>query len=270
MSMLQSRNPTLQAFENPQRWEDLDRAEAKIRQMTYGGTITVTGILVGLCAAAAVMSWDAMTPGGVIAEPVLSPRLALFGGMIGGLGVALAIIFFKRAAPFLAPVYAVLEGAFIAAFSLFIAERWLGGADDPEAMGVIFQAVVLTFGIAGGMLIAYSTGFIRGGPIFNKIVLTAGAGLCIYAVSLWLLNGLLGMGIPNLYASASPLGIGFTAVCVILASLFLILDFQMVEHGVKNGAPKYMEWYAGFGILVTLVWLYVEVLRLLAKLRSND
>lgn len=273
MTALQSHNPTLRAFEQPQRWDDLDQAEAKLKQMTYAGTITATGILLSVCASSAVLSWDAMTPGGLFAEPVLSQGLAFGAGIVGFI-LALVISFMPKTAPFLGFVYAGIQGVFLSGISLFIATQFIAqpgpdGTIPAEAVGVIFQALMVTFGIAAGMLLAYTSRIIRGGPVFNKIVMTGVIGVAVYAVGLMLLNGLFGMGMPNLFASASPLGIGFTVVCVVLASLMLVLDFQMVEQGVKQGAPKHMEWYAAFGLLVTLVWLYIEVLRLIAKLRSE-
>ena len=274
MSALQSHNPTLRAFEQPQRWADLDAREAKLNVMTYGGTITATGIMLSIAAASAVLSWDAMTPGGLFADPILSPMWA-FGAGIVGFVLALVISFAQKTAPFLGPVYAAIEGVFLAGISLFIAQRFLAkpgpdGVVPDGATALIFQALLVTFGIAGGMLLAYTSKVIRGGPIFNKVVVTGVIGVALYAVVLLLLNGLFGMGIPNLFASASPIGIGFTAICVVLGALMLVLDFQLVERGVQAGAPKHMEWYAAFGITVTLVWLYIEVLRLLAQLRSGD
>ena len=274
MTALQSRNPTLQAFEKPQSWADLDAREAKLATMSYGGTITATSILLSIAAASAVLSWDAMTPGGLIADPVLSPMWGFGAGLVGFV-LALVITFAQKTAPFLGPVYAAIEGVFLAGISLFIAQRFLAqpgpdGVVPAGAEALIFQALLVTFGIAGGMLLAYTSKVIRGGPIFNKVVVTGVIGVCLYGVVMLVLNGLFGMGVPNLFASASPMGIGFTAICVVLGALMLVLDFQMVDAGVKNGAPKYMEWYAAFGITVTLVWLYIEVLRLLAKLRSGE
>jgi uncharacterized YccA/Bax inhibitor family protein len=190
--------------------------------------------------------------------------------MLGGLGLGLVIAFVPKLAPVLSTPYAALEGAFLAGLSLFVAERWLGGADNPEAIGTIFQAVVLTFAITAAMLIMYGTGIIRGGKVFTSILLTAGGGLMLYVAALWIGNGIFNAGIPNLYASNSPMGIGFTALCLVLASLFLVLDFRMIDEGVKRGAPKHMEWYGAFSLLVTMVWIYIEVLRLLAKLQSRD
>lgn len=163
-----------------------------------------------------------------------------------------------------------LEGAFVSGLSLFVAERWLGGADNPAATGTIFQAVVLTFAIMAAMLIAYGTGLVKGGKVFTAVVMTGTMGLMLYVAVLWIGNGIFGAGIPNLYSSTSPLGIGFTAACLLFASMFLVLDFRMIDEGIKRGAPKHMEWYGAFSLLVTLVWIYVEVLRLLAKLQSRD
>lgn len=268
MRLNRSGNPALQMFEKP-RWENLDAVQERPRVMTLRGTVIASAVLVAICAISAVMTWQAIMPAGVFGV-TLNPMLPMFGGMIGGFVLGLVITFVPKTAPFLAPVYALLEGAFIAGISLFIAERWLGGAESQAAMGTIFQAVVLTFAIAGAMLVAYSTGLIRGGKVFFGIIATASMGLIGYVAVLWIGNGIFGANIPNLYASNSPMGIGFTAVCLVLASLFLVMDFRIIDEGVKRGAPKHMEWYGGFALLVTLVWIYVEVLRLLAKLRSSD
>jgi uncharacterized YccA/Bax inhibitor family protein len=276
--MLQSRNPTLTRFDQPARWEDLaPRSDASggvirgeaARTMTLSGTLLSTAVLLGICAGTAVLSWNWAT--GMIAGGDFGKvQLYFLGSMIGTLLLGLVISFLPKVSPFLSPVYAAGEGVFLAFFSAFIAYRYLGAAENAGAISLIAQAVFITFAIAGGMLLAYASGLLRVGGLVKKIMMTMMFGLMIYAVVLMVGNGLLGANIPNLYSSASPIGIGFTALCVGLASLFLVLDFQHIEEGVKNGHPKYMEWYAAFGLLVTLVWLYIEVLRLLAKLRSND
>ena len=271
----QTGNPTLRAFEKPMSWDQLGdapagassaaKAEANKGVMTVAGTVTALGVLLGLCAAAAVGSWTVFEPWLTNDQPG-----KIFPWMLGtGLGafvIALIVTFKPRSAPLMGPVYAVLEGVFLSAASLFITARFLGQAD----VGLIFQAVLGTFGIAGGLLAGYATGLIRVGSTVKKVLVVAMGGIIIYAIGLMLLNGLLGMGIPNLWASASPLGIGFSALLVIIASVMLVWDFQVVDEGVKNGAPKHMEWYGAFAILVTLAWMYLELLRLLAKLRSND
>lgn len=266
MQLQRSGNPALNVFEKP-RYEDLATTRAESRVMTLRGTVIASGVLVAICAISAVLAWSMMTTG--LFGVSVGWAIPTFGGMLGGLVLGLVITFVPKAAPFLAPVYAVLEGAFIAGLSLMVAERWLGGAESAAATGTIFQAVVLTFAIAVGMLLAYGTGLIKGGPVFTAVAITGGTGLLLYVGVLWIANGLFGAGLPNLYASASPIGIGFSALCLVLASMYLVLDFRMIDRGVRAGAPKYMEWYGGFALLMTLVWIYIEVLRLLAKLRSN-
>lgn len=262
--MFHSGNPTLNesTFESPSRWDEL--AERKATSMTVMGTVNASAILLAMCAGVAVGVWMLITR-----NPSLAPLFSLGGGL-GGLVFALIISFKPRTAPYLSPIYAGLEGAFIAGFSYFVAANWIPNPDGSPNTGVIFQAVGITFAIFGGMLAGYWTGLIRVGPVVAKIMVTALMGLVLYAVALMLLNGVFGLGLPNLYSSASPMGIGFTAICLGLASLFLILDFQFIEEGARSGAPKHMEWYGAFSLLVTLVWIYIEVLRLLAKIRSSD
>ena len=265
--MFHSGNPALrdEAFESP-RWDEMATDRDRPRQMTLTGTVNATGVLLAICAITAVVLWHFIT-----ASP--SPAL-LYGSWIGGalvgLVLALVISFKPRTAPFLSPLYAAAEGAFLAGFSYFVAATWVPTKSGEPDTGLIAQAVGLTFAIFAGMLIAYWARLIRIGPVFAKIMVTALIGLVLYAVAIMVLNGLVGLGLPNLFWSSSPLGIGFSVVCLGLASLFLVLDFQFIEESVQRGAPKHMEWYGAFGLLVTLVWIYVEVLRLLAKLRSGD
>jgi uncharacterized YccA/Bax inhibitor family protein len=273
--MFGTANPALSTFEKPQTWGDLDRAEQQLKTMSIGGTVTATSILLGICAATAVIAWNQFMPmieagniGGIVPWTI--------GGAIGGLVFAMIVSFAKRTSPFLAPVYAAFEGVFLAGFSAIIPIMYFGQTNDagqtvmPEgATMMIFQAIGLTFGILFALRAAYAAGLIRIGGVAAKVMVVALGGLVVYSFAIVLLNMVFNVGIPNLWASNSPIGIGFSAIVVILASLFLVLDFQFIEAGVKNQAPKYMEWYGAFGLLVTLVWLYLELLRLLAKLRNN-
>lgn len=279
MQINHSSNPTLRAFEKPAEWSALGgvrggtNAEAMARPatMTLGGTIAKTAYLVALCAISAILTWTAMTRGLFGFE--VSPILALAGGGIGGFVLAIVMFFSQKSATFLATPYAVCEGAFLSGFSLIVAAQISQGSEagvSSEAMGMIFQAVLLTFAIAAGMLIAYGSGLVKGGKVFTGIFMTGFFGLIGYIAVLFIGNGLFGANIPNLYSSNSPIGIGFTAICLVLASMMLVLDFRLIESGVKAGAPKYMEWYGGYAVLATLVWIYIEVLRLLMKLRSSD
>jgi uncharacterized YccA/Bax inhibitor family protein len=253
---MRTANPALQQFVQPQTWDRPGvRAAATPRTMTVAGTAIKAGILLAICAVVAVAVWSwantAASPG-VVFGPTL-------GAILAGVVLALVISFKPATAPFLAPIYAVTEGVFVGAVSWFVPYRYQVG----EA--VVFQAAGLTFGILLALLIAYSAGLVRLGSTATKVVTVATGGIAIYYLAILGL-GLVGIGIPNLHVDASPLGIGFSILVICLASLNLVLDFQFIEAGVVRGAPKHMEWYGAFGLLVTLVWLYVETLRLLSKL----
>lgn len=274
--MLRTSNPALKAFDTDNlgvaRYEELTdgTSTAKpVKTMTMAGTISASAVLLGICSVVGVAMWSWFN-GQINAGGTANIGLWMIGSLIGTLVLGLIIGFVPKSAPWLSPIFAAGEGVVLAAITIFITQRWLGDADGSAATGLIFQAVVVTFGIFAGMLAAYGTGIIKAGPIFQKIVIAGTIGVGLYVLVLWVANGIFGAGIPNLYASASPIGIGFTVVCVVLASLNLVLDFELVKRGVQTAQPRYMEWYAAFGLLVTLVWLYIEVLRLLAKLRSGD
>lgn len=267
---MRTSNPALKAFATPQTWDQFTSGagarsagavDAVPRTMTVRGTAVKLGIMIALAAVSAVFAWGYITQPGNQDSGLTIGIGALLGGLVLGLVITVA----PRTAPYLGPVYAVVEGGVLALFSYIITTRAMGTPDT----GMVFQAIGLTFALAGGLAIAYGAGLVRVGATATKVIVVAGSGLCLYVVALLLCNGVFGMNLPNLYTSASPLGIGFTVVCLILGSLFLVLDFQFVEAGVAQGAPKHMEWYGAFGILVTLVWLYIEVLRLISKLRSE-
>ncbi|MGH7244443.1 MAG: Bax inhibitor-1/YccA family protein [Phycisphaerales bacterium] len=274
---MNSGNPTLRAgvFDKPvnaPRWDDL--TTAKSGTMTVQGTAIKAGVLLAICVASACFAWAKFEPmyqagnmGGMMPW--------VFGGAIGGLVLALIVSFKPTTAPYLAPIYAATQGIFIAGISLVLVAQTAsraspGGAASALNVGMIFQAASLTFGIAGAALLAYATGFIRMSPAVMKMVVIATGGLAVYAVALMLLNGVFKLGLPNLWSSASPLGIGFSLFVIVLASFNLVMDYQVIDEGVKAGAPKYMEWYGAFALTVTLVWLYIEILRLLSKLNRRD
>jgi uncharacterized YccA/Bax inhibitor family protein len=172
--------------------------------------------------------------------------------------VALITIFKKNLAPTTAPIYAVLEGLFLGGLSAMF---------EAQFSGIAVQAIFGTFGTMGGLLLAYRTGLIKATENFRLGVFAATAGIALlYLVSF--VMGFFGKSIPFIHQSGT-FGILFSVFVVIIAALNLVLDFDFIEKGEEVGAPKYMEWYAAFGLLVTLVWLYVEMLRLLAKLRSR-
>ena len=222
--------------------------------MTLGGTVNKTGILLLLLVMTGWFSWShSVTPTGTLAP---SASLYLLGGMIGGFVMALVTVFKKTWAPVTAPAYALLEGLFLGAISAHY---------DARFHGIVLQAVVLTIGTLAALLLAYRTGAIRATENFKLGVVAATGGIClIYLVTLGL--GLFGVQVPYIHASG-PVGIAFSLFVVVIAALNLVLDFDFIESGVEAGAPKYMEWYGAFGLMVTLVWLYIEFLRLLSKLR---
>ena len=223
--------------------------------MTLNGTVNKTAFLLVLTLVAAMYTWSRFFAGDVAG---LMPFI--WGGMIGGLVVALVTVFKKEWSPFTAPLYAVLEGLAIGAISAVFEQR---------CPGIVMQAVGLPFGTLAALLLAYRSGLVRATENFKLGVFAATGGIMLlYLVNIGMrLFGFDGMGFIH---DSSWLGIGFSAVVVVVAALNLVLDFDFIEQGVEHGAPKYMEWYAAFGLLVTLIWLYLEILRLLAKLQSRD
>ncbi|MEO6170017.1 MAG: Bax inhibitor-1/YccA family protein [Lysobacter sp.] len=222
--------------------------------MTLNGTVNKTGTLLLLCILTASFAWSQVsTPAGIVgAGPYM------WGGLIGGLVLAFATIFKKEWAPITAPLYALVEGFFLGAISAMFNHMY---------EGIVMQAVLLTFGTLFAMLFAYRSGMIKVTEKFKLGVVAATGGIfLVYLASMVL--GLFGIDLPMVHESGI-VGIGFSLVVVVVASLNLVLDFDFIETAVDNGAPKHMEWYGAFGLMVTLVWLYVEFLRLLSKLQSR-
>ena len=222
--------------------------------MTLNGTVNRTAMLLVLTLAGALYTWNIFFTGGAAN---LMPYM--LGGAIGGFVVAMVTIFKKTWAPITAPLYAVLEGLFIGAASAVFEQR------HP---GVVIQATALTFGTLAALLLAYRSGLIKATENFKLGVVAATGGIAlVYLANI--VMGFFGHAIPMVNGGGA-IGIGFSAVVVVVAALNLVLDFSFIEEGVAKGAPKYMEWYAAFSLLVTLVWLYLEILRLLSKLQSRN
>jgi uncharacterized YccA/Bax inhibitor family protein len=221
--------------------------------MTLQGTVNKTGVLL-LC----VVITSAWTWGIAHSQAPEAALPWMMGGVVGGLVFALATIFKKEWSPITAPVYALCEGLVLGGISALLERSY---------PGIAIQAMGLTFGVTAVMLMLYRTGVLRATPKFTVGVVAATGGIfVVYMVDLVL--GMFGRHVP-LLNSSGPLGIGVSAVIVIIAALNLILDFDFVETGVHARAPKYMEWYGAFGIMVTLVWMYMEILRLLGKMRQR-
>jgi uncharacterized YccA/Bax inhibitor family protein len=222
--------------------------------MTINGTLNKIGLMLLLVIAAAAYTWK-MVMG---ADPGRASTLAMTGA-IGGFIMALVTIFRPRSAGITAPIYAILEGLFLGAISAII------NASYP---GVAFQAVLLTIGTLFTMLFLYRSGHIRATPRFRRgVMMATGAVFFAYLIS-WIMS-LFGMPVGFIH-SAGPLGILINLVIIVIAALNLIMDFDFIEKGSTMGAPKYMEWYGAFGLMVTLIWLYIEFLRLLSRFAGRD
>jgi uncharacterized YccA/Bax inhibitor family protein len=201
-----------------------------------------------------------------VAGAVVAEESALYGlmmlGAIGGLITALVTVFRKQWAPITAPIYALLEGLFVGAISLVM---------EAAYPGIVLPAVSLTFGTLFALLAAYRSGLIKATENFKLGVAAATGAIFVVYIAQFVL-GIVGVQVGFLHDAifgAGWLGIGVSVVVIIVAALNLVLDFDFIEHGAAARAPKYMEWYGAFGLLVTLIWLYLEILRLLSKLRSR-
>lgn len=222
--------------------------------MTINGTILKTVILLLCAVASASLTWNAFNESHDFG---MASGLTMIGAL-GGFVLALVTVFKQKWAMVTAPMYAVLEGLF------------LGGASamfELQYRGIAMQAVALTFGTAFCMLMAYRTGLIRPTQKFMMGVVAATGGIAVFYIVTMVL-GLFHINVPILYGSG-PWSIAISVVIVGIAALNLILDFAFIEQGAAQGAPRYMEWYGAFGLMVTLVWLYIEMLRLLSKTRSR-
>jgi uncharacterized YccA/Bax inhibitor family protein len=251
--MMRSGNPALSAntFQNlaPATYPG---AAVRGEPMTLQGTVNKTGISLLLCVVSAAWTWNMYLTNPGVVMPFL------LGGAIGGFIVAMVTIFKKTWAPFTVPVYALLEGLFLGAISAMFEQMY---------SGIVIQAVGLTFGTLFALLFAYKSGLIKATENFKLgVVAATGAVALIYFASIVL--GFFGTTIPYIHESGT-VGILFSLAVVVIAALNLVLDFDFIETGAERGAPKYMEWYGAFGLLVTLIWLYLEMLRLLSKLNSR-
>lgn len=227
-------------------------ANATEARMTLAGSITKTGILMGVCAASAVGVWTT--------SAALGPSLgvAIMGAMVLGFVVALVTTFAPRWAPITAPLYAILEGLALGGITLVI---------NAQYRGLPLQALGLTVLAGGTMLALYATRVVRVTEQLRAVVIGATIAIMLYYV-IALALGFFHVQVPFL-VGGGWMSIGFSLLVVGVATLNFLLDFDMIERAVQRGAPQYFEWYGAFGVLVTFVWLYLEILRLLGKLRSR-
>lgn len=223
--------------------------------MTLQGVVNKSGLLIALVVISAAFIWTQYFYDGYI-DPAVMPIAIV--GVLGAFIMALVTVFKKSWAMFTAPVYAVLEGITLGVISAFFEQRY---------PGIVMQAVGLTFGTFVALLAAYTTRLIKPTENFKLGVMAATGGIGLFYLAS-IITGFFGYQMPLIHDSGL-FGIGFSVFVVIIAALNLVLDFDFIEQGVNMGAPKYMEWYSAFGLLVTLVWLYLEILRLLSKARSK-
>lgn len=220
----------------------------RIEPMTIGGAVNKSFLLLILLGISATLAWI---------QPMSAGAFILIGS-IGGFVVAMVTVFKKEWAGTTAPIYAALEGIALGAISVLMNMKY---------PGIVLQAVFLTFATLASLLFAYKTGIVKATQNFKLGVFAATGGIAIfYFVSLILT--LFKVNVPLIY-SASPMGIAFSFFVVVIAALNLVIDFDLIEQGAKSGAPKYMEWYSAFALMVTLVWLYIEILNLLSKGRRR-
>jgi len=228
-------------------------------RMTVSGTVNKAGILTICVVATAAWTWSRFLNAGNPDAAKASVTPWLLVGVIGGFIAALVTIFKKSWAPVTAPIYALLEGLVLGGISAIT---------EVKFPGVPMQAVGLTFGTLVALLLVYRAGIIKVTDNFRLGVIAATGGIALFYVATMIM-GFFGVRFPSVFGSGL-LGIGISVFVVIVAALNLVLDFDLIERGAQMGAAKYMEWYGAFALMVTLIWLYLEILRLLSKLRSRN
>ncbi len=250
MRLNRSANPVL----NKSTFASVPHSRTADGVMTIQGTVNKVALMLLLVVLAAAYTWRYMDSGNLAAMQTYM----ILGG-IGGFITALVTVFKRTWSPVTAPIYAVLQGLFLGGISAFFNQQY---------PGIVINAVTLTFGTLFALLFVYKTGMIKVTQNFRMGVIAATGGIAI-AYFLSFILGMFGIDIGFIHSNG-PLGIIISLVVIVVAALNLVLDFDFIESGARAGAPKFMEWYGAFGLMVTLIWLYIEFLRLLAKLSSRD
>lgn len=236
------------------------------RAMTVGGVASATLVMFAVLMVGAWYGWTLVTetpvlnplPGEPTATATIDSPLIVFGSLIGAFILAMVSVFKPKLARFTGVLYAGLEGIFLGAISHLY---------NVQFEGIVAQAILATFGVFLAMLVLYGLRILRATPRFVKGVIGATFGIMFLYLGSFIFSLFTGDA-PSFMVSSSPLSIGISVVIVIVAALNLILDFDFIEKGAQRGLPAYMDWYAALGLMLTLVWLYLEMLRLLAKLRQ--
>ncbi len=229
------------------------RPPAGYQAMTIGGTVSATAVLLVILLMGGGIGWSQVK---TIDGEVSSIPGWLIIGLIGALGVAILTIFKPKLARFTSPVYALLEGLVLGAISHVYEAQW---------NGIVVQAVGLTVAVLSILLFLYATRVIKvTDKLRTGIIAATGAVFVVYLIAIVLRLFGVNVGFLN---DGGPVAIIFSLIVVGIAAMNLVLDFDFIERGAAAGAPKYMEWFGAFGLLVTLVWLYLELLRLLGNIR---
>lgn len=257
MALFESSNPTL----SQKIFDRSLHAEAQMQgTMSVRGAINKFGFLILMVVAGAAFTWQQYYSG-----QFASMNTYILLGVFGGFGVGLAISFKPKWAPFLAPIYGILEGFFVGACSAIINQNFA-----KSYPGLVIQAVGLTFAVAIAMFLLYNFRVIKATERFKSIIYMASGAIFIFYTIDVILFYVFHIDIPiTSWNNNSLVAIGFSILMIVIASLRLIVDFDRIEQGAAQGAPKYMEWYSAFGLTVTLVWLYIEILKLISRLASS-
>lgn len=255
MALFKSGNPTLS-----EKIFQSTVAERSEGVMTARGAINKFGFMFLMVIAGAVFTWHLYDQ-----QNLTTMMPLMYAGIFGGLITGVVITFKRSWAPFLAPLYGLLEGFFLGAISAVLNEAFA-----KKAPGLITNAVGLTFGVAIAMFLLYNFRVIKATERLKSVIITATFGIFLFYMLTWIVS-LFGIQMEFMsLTNGSMLGIGISIFVVIIAALNLIIDFDMIEKGAEMGAPKYMEWYCAFSLMVTIVWLYIEILKLLSRLNSRN
>lgn len=235
------------------------------RTMSIGGVASATLVMFAVLLVGAWYGWTLVTetpilnplPDGPTATATIDSPLLVFGALIAAFVLVLVSTFKPPLARFTGVLYAGLEGIVLGAISHLF---------NAQFEGIVAQAIICTFGVFLAMLVLYGLRILRATPRFVKGVIAATFGIA--ALYLGSMIWSIFFGTPSFMYSSSPLSIGISVIIVIVAAMNLILDFDFIEQGAQRGLPAHMDWYAALGLMVTLVWLYLEMLRLLAKIRQ--
>lgn len=295
--MFRTSNPAFNndAYKPAQTWDDLGPSqqfgtddslaaarrasqESRPSTMTINGTVTKSAMLIGVCGVVAMLTWGLSIGSNEAGEMVVNNGVimgSLFGGMLVGLLLFLVTMFKPQISTVTALPYAACEGAFVGGISAMYAARFAPKGEDGMFVPnteLILNAGLLTFGIFGGLLAAYAMKLVRPNKLFYNITIVGTLGVCLYGLIAMVASfafdsyNLISVYDPN---NGGLISVGFSLLLVGLASANLVLDFDQINVAVKNRAPRYMEWFSSMALLVTLVWLYIEVLRLLTKLNRE-